>query len=76
MIKSIIRSPHILEPLFAYGEVHLISIFALYMYSANLYTMLIEYVRGLLYGGCVYTFIEYWFHRYLLHVFDIIADSL
>jgi len=63
MIKSIIRSPHLLEVLIAYGGVHLLSIYHLFLFGGNLY----DYFLGLIIGGVLYTFIEYWFHRYLLH---------
>ena len=64
-LKNLVRSPHIIEVLFAYGGVHLISIYLLF---SRFNGGLTEYLYGLALGGFIYTFIEYWFHRYLLHV--------
>jgi sterol desaturase/sphingolipid hydroxylase (fatty acid hydroxylase superfamily) len=63
MLKFIIRSPHLLEVLVAYGGVHIFSIYHLISFGGGLY----DYLFGLFIGGILYTFIEYWFHRYLLH---------
>ena len=62
--KSIIRSPHIFEVLVAYGIVHLFSIYQIFfVFNEGFNT----YILGLLLGGIMYTFIEYWFHRVFLH---------
>lgn len=58
-----IRSPHLLEVLFAYGTVHLITLCFFYQ---NGYSSL-DYMTGYIGGGVIYTFIEYWFHRVILH---------
>ena len=63
--KKLIRSPHILEVILAYGGVHLISIYFLIFHFNQ---SILQYFYGLVIGGFIYTFIEYWFHRYLLHV--------
>jgi sterol desaturase/sphingolipid hydroxylase (fatty acid hydroxylase superfamily) len=65
-LNSFIRSPHLLEIPLAYGTVHIISIYLL----LHVYQKSIEwYFIGLLLGGFMYTFIEYWFHRTILHRF-------
>lgn len=64
IIRGLIRSPHILEVPLAYGTVHIISIALLLMYFRE---SLWYYPVGLLLGGFLYTFIEYWFHRTILH---------
>ena len=63
MLKFIIRSPHLLEVLVAYGGVHIFSIYHLISFGGGLY----DYLFGLFIGGILYTFIEYWFHRVFLH---------
>lgn len=70
IISHIIRSPHIFEVLIGYGGVHIISMLLLfYKFSKNTFTTFITYyIIGLSLGGCLYTFIEYWFHRYFLHI--------
>lgn len=65
MIKKLIRSPHIIEVFIGYGIVHIISILTLFYYYNKGFN---EYLMGLLIGGSFYTFIEYWFHRILLHL--------
>ena len=70
MLSHLIRSPHIFEVLIGYGGVHIISVFLLfYQFSITSFQdIFLWYLYGLALGGCLYTFIEYWFHRYLLHV--------
>lgn len=66
MLKKLIRSPHILEVFVGYGTVHICTILTLLYYYNVDYN---SYFYGLLIGGMFYTFIEYWFHRKLLHHF-------
>ena len=65
MLNKLIRSPHVLEVLVGYGTVHLITLYLYYIYQ---YT-LTDYIIGYIAGGILYTFIEYWFHRVILHNF-------
>lgn len=65
MLRKLVRSPHIAEVIMAYGGVHLLTIFHIFhTFNEGWKT----YFVGLLIGSIIYTFIEYWFHRYLLHV--------
>ena len=65
MIRKIVRSPHIAEVLISYGGVHCISIYHNFQTFRGSF---LTYIIGLIIGSIIYTFIEYWFHRYLLHV--------
>lgn len=69
-MNSIIRSPQLAEVLIAYGGVHVLSIHHLLNFEGTFS----EYCLGLVVGGCAYTFIEYWFHRYLLHL-GVLKDA-
>ena len=64
LVRHIIRSPHMLEVLVAYGGVHLISLYLMLFHYKTSWTLLI---CAYLAGGSFYTFIEYWFHRTILH---------
>ena len=64
IVKSFIRSPHLLEVFIAYGGVHFISVMLmLFYYQVSCSVLFSAYVAG----SAVYTFIEYVFHRYILH---------
>jgi sterol desaturase/sphingolipid hydroxylase (fatty acid hydroxylase superfamily) len=63
-LNFIIRSPHISEVLVAYGGVHVISLYLMiFYYRATFYDILLGYLCG----SVFYSFIEYWFHRVILH---------
>lgn len=64
LLNTFIRSPHVYEVLLAYGTVHIISLYLMiFHYNTDCKTLILSYVCG----GFLYTFIEYFFHRVILH---------
>eukprot|EP00003_Mantamonas_plastica_P004570 TRINITY_DN1361_c0_g2_i3.p2 TRINITY_DN1361_c0_g2~~TRINITY_DN1361_c0_g2_i3.p2 ORF type:complete len:151 (-),score=31.16 TRINITY_DN1361_c0_g2_i3:44-496(-) len=64
LVRQFIRSPHWIEVILAYGLVHLSSMYMLFNWLEGTEG---DYIIGCALGLVVYTFIEYWFHREILH---------
>ena len=63
-VKKYIRSPNIFEMMICFCTIHILCILTIILYFEKTF---IDYLFGLLMGSFVYTFLEYVFHRFILH---------
>ena len=71
MLNKLIQSAHLFEVILNYSCMNIGSIY----FIANVtlknnftyYLFFFHYLLGLILGGVLYSFMEYCFHRYLLH---------
>ena|SRR3990167_672522 len=66
LVRKLIRSPHILEVFGSYGLGTLLQLYFVIFIELASFSTAIAYV-GI--GLIIYTFLEYWFHRIILHNF-------
>jgi len=64
MIHKVARSPHIIELLASYAGMGL---FEAYLCLWRFQMPVLNFLAWFTIGAAIYTFLEYWFHRFLLH---------
>lgn len=64
MLRKAIRSPHLVEVLVSYG---MGTVFLVYMCLFQFEMGFLSWLYYAVFGSIIYTFLEYWFHRIILH---------